>query len=92
MCGLYVHETNLNFNVFVFRSTGTPSPLSQTPSPASSGGSQPGSASNGGSVAIPHAIHQLASTYVNITSIFLQGHDLWEQADALAKKNRGKKN
>lgn len=72
----------------VARSTGTPSPLSQTPSPASSGGSQPGSASNGGSVAIPHAIHQLASTYVNITSIFLQGHDLWEQADALAKKNR----
>uniref|UniRef100_UPI00398E876A AF4/FMR2 family member 1-like isoform X2 n=1 Tax=Pristiophorus japonicus TaxID=55135 RepID=UPI00398E876A len=73
----------------VARGTGTPSPLSQTPSPASSGGSQPGSsASNGGSVAIPHMIHQLASTYVNITSIFLHGHDLWEQADALAKKNR----
>ncbi|XP_067846522.1 AF4/FMR2 family member 1-like [Heptranchias perlo] len=76
----------------VARGTGTPSPLSQTPSPASSGGSQPASsASNGGSgssVAIPHTIHQLASTYVNITSIFLHGHDLWEQADALAKKNR----
>ncbi|XP_051896556.1 AF4/FMR2 family member 1-like [Pristis pectinata] len=72
----------------VARGTGTPSPLSQTPSPASSGGSQPGSVSNGGSVAIPHVIHQLASTYVNITSIFLHGHDLWEQADALAKKNR----
>ncbi|XP_078400170.1 AF4/FMR2 family member 1-like isoform X1 [Cetorhinus maximus] len=73
----------------VARGTGTPSPLSQTPSPASSGGSQPGStASNGGNVAIPHMIHQLASTYVSITSIFLHGHDLWEQADALAKKNR----
>ncbi|XP_067894906.1 AF4/FMR2 family member 1-like isoform X2 [Heterodontus francisci] len=73
----------------VARGTGTPSPLSQTPSPASSGGSQPGpSASNGGSVAIPQMIHHLASTYVNITSIFLHGHDLWEQADALAKKNR----
>ncbi|XP_072404740.1 AF4/FMR2 family member 1-like isoform X1 [Chiloscyllium punctatum] len=73
----------------VARGTGTPSPLSQTPSPASSGGSQPGSSSgNGASVAIPHMIHQLASNYVSITSIFLHGHDLWEQADALAKKNR----
>ncbi|XP_069782644.1 AF4/FMR2 family member 1-like isoform X2 [Narcine bancroftii] len=72
----------------VARGTGTPSPVSQAPSPASSGGSQPGSTSNGGSVAIPHMIHQLASTYVNITSIFLHGHDLWEQADALARKNR----
>ncbi|XP_059844659.1 AF4/FMR2 family member 3-like isoform X1 [Hypanus sabinus] len=72
----------------VARSTGTPSPLSQTPSPASSGGSQTGSVGNGGSVAVPHVVHQLASTYVNITSIFLHGHDLWEQADALAKKNK----
>ncbi|XP_038647656.1 AF4/FMR2 family member 1-like isoform X2 [Scyliorhinus canicula] len=73
----------------VARGTGTPSPLSQTPSPASSGGSQPGSStSNGGNVAIPHMIHQLASTYVSITSIFLHGHELWEQADALAKKNK----
>ncbi|XP_007895126.1 AF4/FMR2 family member 4 isoform X2 [Callorhinchus milii] len=73
-------------------STGTPSPLSQTPSPASSAGSQPGSNVSSGastsSVAIPQTIHQLASTYVNITSLFLCGHDLWEQADALAKKHR----
>ncbi|XP_075059053.1 AF4/FMR2 family member 1 isoform X2 [Mixophyes fleayi] len=77
----------------VARSTGTPSPLSPTPSPASSGGSQPGSiASNSGaqssSVIIPQMIHHIASSYVNITSYFLYGYDIWEQADLLAKKNK----
>ncbi|XP_044159686.1 AF4/FMR2 family member 1 isoform X2 [Bufo gargarizans] len=77
----------------VARSTGTPSPMSPTPSPASSGGSQPGSiASNSGgqnpSVTIPQMIHQIASSYVNITSYFLYAYDIWEQADILAKKNK----
>ncbi|KAM4707549.1 LOW QUALITY PROTEIN: AF4/FMR2 family member 1 [Discoglossus pictus] len=77
----------------VARSTGTPSPLSPTPSPASSGGSQPGScASNSGgqssSVTIPQMIHHIASSYVNITSYFLYAYDIWEQADLLAKKNK----
>nr|XP_014351015.1 PREDICTED: AF4/FMR2 family member 1 isoform X2 [Latimeria chalumnae] len=86
---------------YIARSTGTPSPLSPMPSPASSGSSQPGSnasSSNGGgsgssgsssnSVSIPQMIHQVASSYVNITSLFLSAHDTWEQADALAKKNK----
>ncbi|KAM8939358.1 LOW QUALITY PROTEIN: AF4/FMR2 family member 1 [Pelodytes ibericus] len=75
----------------VARSTGTPSPISPTPSPASSGGSQPGSiASNcgGSSVSIPQMIHQIASSYVNITSYFLYAYDIWEQADSLARKNK----
>ncbi|XP_071972632.1 AF4/FMR2 family member 1 isoform X2 [Engystomops pustulosus] len=77
----------------VARSTGTPSPMSPTPSPASSGGSQPGSiASNSGgqntSVTIPQMIHQIASSYVNITSYILYAYDIWEQADVLAKKNK----
>ncbi|KAM4051018.1 AF4/FMR2 family member 1 isoform 2-T2 [Anomaloglossus baeobatrachus] len=77
----------------VARSTGTPSPMSPTPSPAGSGGSQPGSiASNSGgqnpSVSIPQMIHQIASSYVNITSYFLYAYDIWEQADVLAKKNK----
>ncbi|KAM3938437.1 AF4/FMR2 family member 1 isoform 2-T2 [Leptodactylus fuscus] len=77
----------------IARSTGTPSPMSPTPSPASSGGSQPGSiASNSGgqnpSVTIPQMIHQIASSYVNITSYFLYAYDIWEQADVLAKKNK----
>ncbi|XP_069834330.1 AF4/FMR2 family member 1 isoform X2 [Dendropsophus ebraccatus] len=77
----------------VARSTGTPSPMSPTPSPASSGGSQPGSnASNSGgqnpSVTIPQMIHHIASSYVNITSYILYAYDIWEQADVLAKKNK----
>uniref|UniRef100_A0A8C5LP51 ALF transcription elongation factor 1 n=1 Tax=Leptobrachium leishanense TaxID=445787 RepID=A0A8C5LP51_9ANUR len=77
----------------VGRSTGTPSPLSQTNLPASSGGSQQRSnTSNGGeqgsSVYIPQVIHQVASSYVNITSYFLNAYDIWEQADLLAKENK----
>lgn len=77
----------------VARSTGTPSPMSPTPSPASSGGSQPGSsASNSGgqnpSVTIPQMIHHIASSYVNITSYILYAYDIWEQADVIAKKNK----
>ncbi|XP_041086936.1 AF4/FMR2 family member 1-like isoform X2 [Polyodon spathula] len=73
-------------------SSGTPSPMSPMPSPASSAGSVPGSSlSNGGStgisVTIPQIINQVASSYISITSLFLTAHDLWEQADALAKKN-----
>ncbi|XP_059578254.1 AF4/FMR2 family member 1 isoform X2 [Alligator mississippiensis] len=79
----------------VARSTGTPSPLSPMPSPASSVGSQPGSnASNGGSsgigssISVPHNIPSITSSYVNITSYILYAYDIWEQADALAKKNK----
>ncbi|XP_018431703.1 PREDICTED: AF4/FMR2 family member 1 isoform X1 [Nanorana parkeri] len=74
----------------VARSSGTPSPLSPTPSPASSGGSQPGSNSGGqsNSVTIPQMIHHIASSYVNITSYILYAYDIWEQADVLAKKNK----
>lgn len=76
----------------VARSSGTPSPMSPMPSPASSAGSVPGSSlSNGGStgmsVTIPQMINQVASSYISITSLFLTAHDIWEQADALAKKN-----
>ncbi|XP_069486544.1 AF4/FMR2 family member 1 isoform X2 [Ambystoma mexicanum] len=79
----------------VARSTGTPSPLSPTPSPASSAGSQPGSNAsntnsgvNNNSVSIPHMIHQIASSYVNITSYFVHAYEIWEKADKLVKKNK----
>ncbi|XP_063314851.1 AF4/FMR2 family member 1 isoform X2 [Pelobates fuscus] len=77
----------------VSRSTGTPSPLSQTHTSASSGGSQSRSipSNNGGqgsSINIPQVIHQVASSYVNITSYFLNAYDIWEQADLLAKENK----
>uniref|UniRef100_A0A8C8SAV1 AF4/FMR2 family member 1 n=1 Tax=Pelusios castaneus TaxID=367368 RepID=A0A8C8SAV1_9SAUR len=79
----------------VARSTGTPSPLSPMPSPASSVSSQPGSnASNCGSGAIGssinnlHYIPSITFSYVNITSYILYAYDIWEQADALARKNK----
>ncbi|CAM9127412.1 unnamed protein product, partial [Bubo scandiacus] len=78
----------------VARSTGMPSPLSPMPSPAGSVSSQPGSnASNcsGNSVVsavtIPCNIPNVTSSYVNITSYILYAYDIWEKADALARKN-----
>ncbi|PKU41711.1 af4 fmr2 family member 1 isoform x1 [Limosa lapponica baueri] len=82
----------------VARSTGIPSPLSPMPSPASSVSSQPGSnASNcsgnsiGSSVTVPYNIPSITSSYVNITSYILYAYDIWEQADALARKNKGRR-
>ncbi|NXK00657.1 AFF1 protein, partial [Corythaixoides concolor] len=79
----------------VARSTGMPSPHSPMPSPASSAGSQPGSnASNcsgkgiGSSVTVPSNIPGVTSSYVNTTSYVLYAFDIWERADALAKKNK----
>ncbi|NXF52954.1 AFF1 protein, partial [Oceanites oceanicus] len=79
----------------VARSTGMPSPLSPTPSPASSVSSQPGSnASNcsgnniGSSINVPYNIPSVTSSYINITSYILYAYDIWEQADALARKNK----
>ncbi|XP_028980954.2 AF4/FMR2 family member 1 isoform X1 [Esox lucius] len=80
----------------VSKSTGTPSPMSPMPSPASSASSGPGSNHSSGvgmgtmsSVAIPQVIQQVASSYVNITALFLSAHDIWEQADELAHKGSG---
>ncbi|XP_010226807.1 PREDICTED: AF4/FMR2 family member 1, partial [Tinamus guttatus] len=79
----------------VARSTGTPSPLSPMPSPASSGSSQPGSnasscggSSIGSSVSVPCNIPIITSSYVNITSYVLYAYDIWEHADALARRNK----
>ncbi|NXU29943.1 AFF1 protein, partial [Thalassarche chlororhynchos] len=79
----------------IARSTGMPSPLSPMPSPAGSVSSQPGSnASNcsgnsvGSSITVPYNIPSITSSYVNITSYILYAYDIWEQADALARKNK----
>uniref|UniRef100_A0A4W5QD27 AF4/FMR2 C-terminal homology domain-containing protein n=1 Tax=Hucho hucho TaxID=62062 RepID=A0A4W5QD27_9TELE len=75
------------------KSTGTPSPVSPMPSPASTASSGPGSNHSSGvglgnvtTVAIPQVIQQVASSYVNITALFLSAHDIWEQADELAHR------
>ncbi|NXH05814.1 AFF1 protein, partial [Loxia leucoptera] len=79
----------------VARSTGLPSPLSPIPSPAGSVSSQPGSNdsngignSTGSTVTVSCHISSVTSSYVNITSYILHAYEIWEKADALARKNK----
>ncbi|XP_071385522.1 AF4/FMR2 family member 1-like [Centroberyx affinis] len=84
------------------KSTDTPSPMSDMPSPASTASSSgPGSNHSGGgagglavgpvssTVAIPQVIQQVAVSYVNITTLFLSAHEIWEQAEELAHRGSG---
>ncbi|NWW80750.1 AFF1 protein, partial [Climacteris rufus] len=79
----------------VARSTGLPSPLSPIPSPAGSVTSQLGSNdsngignSTGSTVTVSCHISSVTSSYVNITSYILHAYEIWEKADALARKNK----
>ncbi|KAK2827710.1 hypothetical protein Q7C36_018636 [Tachysurus vachellii] len=63
------------------------SPMSPMPSPASSIVSNPGS--SGSTVSIPQLIQQMASSYINITALFLSAHETWEQAEELARTRTG---
>ncbi|KAB0354274.1 hypothetical protein FD755_022812, partial [Muntiacus reevesi] len=77
----------------VARGTGTPSPLSPIPSPASSIGSQSSAGSVGSgalppTVSTPVTIQNMTSSYVSITSHVLTAFDLWEQAEVLTRKNK----
>ncbi|XP_070706532.1 AF4/FMR2 family member 1 isoform X2 [Pempheris klunzingeri] len=86
-------------SVFTSKVTDTPSPMPNMPSPAnSSTSSGPGSNHSGSgsavdpagaSVVLPKAIEQVAFTYVNITTLCLSAHDIWEQAKELAQKGSG---
>lgn len=76
------------------RSTGTSSPMSPSPSPTSSVGSQGGlphanALSPSTIISIPQRIHQMAANHVSITNSILHSYDYWEMADNLAKENRG---
>ncbi|NXH20790.1 AFF1 protein, partial [Bucco capensis] len=68
-------------------------PFPPTPSPASSVSSQPASAcsdnSPGSSVTVPSNMPGITTSYINITSHVLSAYDVWEQANALARKNKG---
>ncbi|XP_060089810.1 AF4/FMR2 family member 3 isoform X1 [Heteronotia binoei] len=70
--------------------TGTPSPLSPSPSPVSSVGSQgsTGTPSPSSIISIPQRIHQMAANHVSITNSILHSYDYWEMADNLAKENQ----
>ncbi|TRY83945.1 hypothetical protein DNTS_014673 [Danionella cerebrum] len=74
------------------KSTGTPSPMSLSPSPVSSVSSGTGvigsSSSSSGSVAIPQRIHHMAASHVNITNNILRSYEHWETADKLALESQ----
>ncbi|NXS06957.1 AFF1 protein, partial [Neodrepanis coruscans] len=84
----------------VARSTGLPSPLSPIPSPAGSVSSQLGSNDSNGighnsignsissTVTVSCHISSVTSSYVNITSYILHAFEIWEKANALARKNK----
>ncbi|XP_051269357.1 AF4/FMR2 family member 1 isoform X1 [Dicentrarchus labrax] len=88
-----------NPSVVTPKVTDTPSPMPNMPSPANtSTSSGPGSNHSGSglvvdpvcsTVAVPQAIEQVAFTYVNITTLFLSAHDIWEQAEDLAQRGSG---
>ncbi|XP_063745581.1 AF4/FMR2 family member 1 isoform X2 [Eleginops maclovinus] len=77
--------------------THTPSYMPNIPSPANTPSSSgPGSSHSGlvadpvgGTVAVPQAIGQVAFTYINITTLVLSAHDVWEQAEELSQKGSG---
>lgn len=70
-----------------------PSPVSPKLSPGSTGGyssiSGGGSGSTGSSVTIPQRIHQMAASYVQVTSNFLYATEVWDQAEQLSREQKG---
>lgn len=68
-----------------------PSPVSPKLSPgnASSYSSSGSSQSTSSSVTIPQRIHQMAASYVQVTSNFLFATEVWDQAEQLAKEQKG---
>ncbi|KAM5299687.1 AF4/FMR2 family member 4 isoform 2-T2 [Ctenodactylus gundi] len=73
------------------KAVGMPSPVSPKLSPGNSGnyssGGSSGSAS-GSSVTIPQKIHQMAASYVQVTSNFLYATEIWDQAEQLSKEQK----
>ncbi|XP_069754297.1 AF4/FMR2 family member 4 isoform X2 [Narcine bancroftii] len=74
------------------KAAGTPSPVSPKLSPGNAGtyssGSNTSSSSSSASVTIPQRIHQMAASYVQVTSNFLYATEVWDQADQLGKENK----
>ncbi|XP_053504612.1 AF4/FMR2 family member 4 isoform X2 [Ictalurus furcatus] len=73
------------------KAVGMPSPVSPKVSPGSAGSyssSSSSSQSSSSSVTIPQRIHQMAASYVQVTSNFLYATEVWEQAEQLAREQR----
>lgn len=63
-----------------------PSPAPSSSGPCSNHSGDPVSSF----VTVPQVIEQVAVSYVNITSLFLRAHEIWEKAEELARKGSGK--
>uniref|UniRef100_A0A8C9WMX2 ALF transcription elongation factor 4 n=1 Tax=Scleropages formosus TaxID=113540 RepID=A0A8C9WMX2_SCLFO len=72
------------------KAAGMPSPVSPKLSPGSTGSYSSGasSTSSSSSVTIPQRIHQMAASYVQVTSNFLYATEVWDQAEQLAKEQK----
>ncbi|PIO38211.1 hypothetical protein AB205_0070820 [Aquarana catesbeiana] len=71
------------------KSVSMPSPVSPKLSPGNSNSyTSSVSSSSGGtsSVTIPQRIHQMAASYVQVTSNFLYATEIWDQAEQLCKE------
>ncbi|XP_065143631.1 AF4/FMR2 family member 4 isoform X2 [Paramisgurnus dabryanus] len=72
------------------KTAGMPSPVSPKLSPGSAGSysSTGSSQSASSSVTIPQRIHQMAASYVQVTSNFLYATEVWDQAEQVAKEQK----
>ncbi|XP_049598514.1 AF4/FMR2 family member 4 isoform X1 [Syngnathus scovelli] len=73
------------------KAAGMPSPVSPKLSPGTAGGYSSVSSSSsaaGSSVTIPQRIHQMAASYVQVTSNFLYATEVWDQAEQLSKEQK----
>ncbi|KAM9729660.1 AF4/FMR2 family member 4 isoform 1-T1 [Menidia menidia] len=72
------------------KAAGMPSPVSPKLSPGTAGSysSVVSSSSASTSVTIPQRIHQMAASYVQVTSNFLYATEIWDQAEQLSKEQK----
>uniref|UniRef100_A0A8C7X8Y3 AF4/FMR2 family, member 4 n=1 Tax=Oryzias sinensis TaxID=183150 RepID=A0A8C7X8Y3_9TELE len=71
------------------KAAGMPSPVSPKLSPGSASGYVSSSNSSASSsVTIPQRIHQMAASYVQVTSNFLYATEIWDQAEQLSKEQK----
>ncbi|KAF3821539.1 hypothetical protein GH733_009581 [Mirounga leonina] len=73
------------------KAVGMPSPVSPKLSPGNSGNYSSGASTataSGSSVTIPQRIHQMAASYVQVTSNFLYATEIWDQAEQLSKEQK----
>ncbi|XP_068186852.1 AF4/FMR2 family member 4 isoform X3 [Antennarius striatus] len=72
------------------KAAGMPSPVSPKLSPGTAGGysSVTSTSSTSSSVTIPQRIHQMAASYVQVTSNFLYATEVWDQAEQLSKEQK----